>query len=664
MNHHLHHSSADRSPTFRALRGLYDHVIKTSYLVDVELRSVTSSMTTPQGPSEPRTDPSFVEDHLLKVRFYLNGAKVKRKITTRLAPGRHQLMINGISYQAAHLKVMILRGEEGVISLHSALEESEAQTPLSHQSRDTQAATLFESRSEPPKPAQLDRSIDAQDLAPHDSYTQPPEDQSAPRQLRSAEHEIASLHEHYERVSRAYQHAYTLLTSWISEATRQPQLSLSEWREGLEVLEVTLNEQVHELHRLRAELRRWGESPRLEEGSGPKSAQGQRDLLSSTMRSPWRAPAHAPQSSPLSRINPQRAHIDLEVDRGGEYQIEVSYDVRGATWEPVYQARLTDAFFELAGTKPRAEVSVNLEMSARFAHATCEIWQHIEGEFCLYPAPRSDFPALSYPSYERFSFSPQYGEFTKTQEDHASQRLSRSTYESLSASRHTQGEARSDDTLMRDIEARHTDWRLLLHNPLAPLTHLFSDQATMWLTLELEISATRPRVEVMARGKLDTLLPLAGGSVHRFVDEEWLGVNRLEPLALNEQLNLKFGIFPTVQSDVKVSRHVPSDQTEHEDPDALINSDLEEITITLHNTDDQVRTLLIWQDLTQGVLINDDPERSPKSAPVGWVLSADRKRLTRWISLPPHRQECIKLSRRPRDQVDARLSSASEPQKS
>jgi hypothetical protein len=87
---------------------------------------------------------------------------------------------------------------------------------------------------------------------------------------------------------------------------------------------------------------------------------------------------------------------------------------------------------------------------------------------------------------------------------------------------------------------------------------------------------------------------------------------------------------------------------------------LEELHISLHNTDDQVRTLLIWQDLEHGVLVNDDPQRSPKSAPVGWVLSADRKRLTRWVSLPPQRRERLKLSRRRTDRVKSGVKAPKE----
>ena len=623
MNHHPTKSRNYLPSTSRSSDDFYHHVISTSYLVDVALHVVKSSAITQLATSDLETELSKIEDHLLKVRFYLKGAEVKRKLALRLSPGGYQLVVNGISYQAKNLKVMVLKGEEGVVSLNSILEAGPPKNSRSPQPLDTSAMTLFDARD-----------ID------HDEAGQSGDEVKL--SSRSRDLEVKSVHEQYMRILQAYHHACDLLISWVGEPARQPNLNLVEWREGLEILEVTLSEQSRELKRLQRELDRCGVFLTSDYNlNAPDAQRSQReDLISSSLSSPLVSRSGDAGLQAKSTVNPQRAQVYLEVDRGGDYQVEVSYEVQAATWEPVYQARLTDAFFDLAGTKPRAEVSVNLEMSARFAQATCEIWQHIEGEFCLYPTPRINFPALSYPSYEHFSFSPLHDDLFESQGRRLSKLLSQSTSESLS----------SPTDRARSVEP---DWSLLLHNPLAPLTHLFSDQATMWLTLELELSAPQPRIEVMARGKLDTLLPLAGGSIHRFVAEEWLGVNPLDPLALNEELNLNFGVFPALQSKVTLIPPQASDEPSDSDESSSESSDLdlEELHISLHNTDDQVRTLLIWQDLEHGVLVNDDPQRSPRSAPVGWVLSADRKRLTRWVSLPPQRQERLKLSRRRTDQV-------------
>ena len=49
-----------------------------------------------------------------------------------------------------------------------------------------------------------------------------------------------------------------------------------------------------------------------------------------------------------------------------------------------------------------------------------------------------------------------------------------------------------------------------LSSPWAQLTHLFSDQATLSLHLELNISEPLSQVVVMGNGRLDTLLPIGG----------------------------------------------------------------------------------------------------------------------------------------------------------
>ena len=41
-----------------------------------------------------------------------------------------------------------------------------------------------------------------------------------------------------------------------------------------------------------------------------------------------------------------------------------------------------------------------------------------------------------------------------------------------------------------------------------------------------------------------------------------------------------------------------------------------------------------------------DEDRPQSSAPIGWVLSADRKRLMRWLSIAPQRTERLSLVRK------------------
>ena len=175
----------------------------------------------------------------------MQGAEVKRKISMRLPPGGYQLTISGASYQATNLKAIVLKGEEGVLSLQSTLEDCDSLSPLSHQTQDTRAFTLFESEN----------------MISYETNTPEVTQDHKSNTSHSTHDEVMTLEAQYTHILRAQKHAEELLISWVSESIRQPQLDLAEWREGLEVLEVMLSEQARELKRLKAEINQQGGQP-------------------------------------------------------------------------------------------------------------------------------------------------------------------------------------------------------------------------------------------------------------------------------------------------------------------------------------------------------------------------------------------------------------------
>ena len=209
-----------------------------------------------------------------------------------------------------------------------------------------------------------------------------------------------------------------------------------------------------------------------------------------------------------------------------------------------------------------------------------------------------------------------------------------------------------------------------IHSPWAGLCHLFSDQVTLNLSLELDLSMPQPEVMVVGQGKLDTLLPLGGGTVHCFVGDEWIGESHLEPLILGEQINLCFGLYAPLEVFLEYSeaesvltsksssvvKTNSKDELRDEEDFANLTEDhhevdssdakYEHLNIAIKNTDPQVRTVLLSQPLEHGQLISVDEGRPQSSAPIGWVLSADRKRLMRWLSIAPQRTERLSLVRK------------------
>ena len=388
-----------------------------------------------------------------------------------------------------------------------------------------------------------------------------------------------------EKLNRAHK----LLSSWLDEIMKHQDLTVKDWCSGITLLENKITELSARLQQLNEGI---SSSPSI--------------------------------IHPDQELSQPEIMIELEVDGPSRYELEVSYVVPDAAWEPLYQVRLAEKDLDLVGTKPKLEASLNIEMASRFAQATDERWTRSAAEFCLFPPQRPDFPVLNYPAYQLIDM---HGESPK--------------------------------------EA--VPLKQLLNHPSAMLLNLFADQATVNLTLELDLSLTSPHVEVIAQGKLDTLLPLAGGVFHRFIGVEWLGSDRRPPLVLGELLQFPFGGFS--QIDVSLSSTpkrilIPQEppevsETEDNEEDAshqsdagedlsaaeAIELDVEELELSLFNEDDRVRTLLLSQPLSHGRLFSSDPERGPKRAPLGWVLSADRTRLMRWISLPPKRGETLTLLR-------------------
>lgn len=406
--------------------------------------------------------------------------------------------------------------------------------------------------------------------------------------------------------------AYDLLAGWIDELRRRPELDLIEWKKGLALLENKIDELSIKLY--------------------PKRAH----------QDPVTEKLVAQISPPLISLQ-----MDLEVDESRRYDIEVSYLVNTAGWEPLYHIRLSDQAFDQVGTKPRYETNLNVEMAARFTQNTGEDWERTAAEFCLFPQQREDFPVLNYPAYQLVSLS--------------SHPPRERTY------------------ALRDH----------LMSPLSRVINLFGDQASVSLTLEIDLSISEPKAEVLAQGKLDTLLPLASGLIHLFVGSEWLGMQAQPPLSLGEKLELSFGEFSQLEIDVTVTDHPPlekseqvlrqaEDEKDEEHPprelkqasgqlmsegreeiepealsskvdqdDAWLYKPLEQLRVRIQNHDDRVRTFLLSHPLSAGRLINSDRAKSPQKAPMGWVLSADRTRFMRWVSLPPKKSETFNLLRAP-----------------
>ena len=410
------------------------------------------------------------------------------------------------------------------------------------------------------------------------------------------EAELKDIFRAIKKAEKGVQQALRLFKEWITKARKEQVLELKEWRDGIALLEQTL------LDRL----------------------QHQHELQSVHQKLKLRLAEHLKMTKPQL----QTIQVELEVEQEDHYLFELSYVLSSATWHPVYQARLSEDQFEPSGTKPKVEAKLNLEMSARFLQATHESWLDCSAEFCLYPAPKLGFPTLNYPAYDQLDIQSYKG---------GSQRF---------------------------------ELKRGLHSPWAGLCHLFSDQVTLNLNLELDLSQSQPEVMVVGQGKLDTLLPLGGGIIHSFVGDEWIGESRLEPLILGEQINLSFGLYAPLEVFIErthidaendllvdpdkktatseISEVIPSTDSQDSDKTSSTSSELayERLNIAIKNTDPQVRTVLLSQPLEHGQLLSMDEGRPQSSAPIGWVLSADRKRLMRWLSIAPQRTERLSLVRK------------------
>ena len=249
------------------------------------------------------------------------------------------------------------------------------------------------------------------------------------------------------------------------------------------------------------ELKEWRDGLALLEQTLLDRLQHQEELQSVRQKLETRLAEYL--NSSISQL--QTINVDLDLEQEESYLFELSYVLPSATWHPVYQARLSEDQFEPSGTKPKVEAKINLEMSARFLQATQEAWFDCSAEFCLYPAPKQGFPTLNYPAYDQLDI-------------------------------HSYEGGNQVSELERGI-----------HSPWAGLCHLFSDQVTLNLSLELDLSMPQPEVMVVGQGKLDTLLPLGGGTAHCFVGDEWIGESHLDPLILGEQINLCFGLYAPLE---------------------------------------------------------------------------------------------------------------------
>ena len=426
-----------------------------------------------------------------------------------------------------------------------------------------------------------------------------PENQSTsgkPTVKSQVEAELQDISQAIKKAEKGVQQALRLFKEWITKARKEQVLELKEWKDGLDLLEQTLLDRLQHKH----------------------------ELQSVHQKLQLRLAEHLK----MTKSQLQTIRVELEVEQEEQYLFELSYVLSSATWHPVYQARLSEDQFEPSGTKPKVEAKLNLEMSARFLQATQESWLDCSAEFCLYPAPKLGFPTLNYPAYEQLDIQSYKG-----------------------------GSQRSE--IKRG-----------LHSPWAGLCHLFSDQVTLNLNLELDLSQAQPEVMVVGQGKLDTLLPLGGGTIHSFVGDEWIGESHLEALILGEQINLSFGLYAPLEvfiersqidaeKDLIIGAHENSTTNEANIVQSSVDSQkslltskpsseriLEHLNIAIKNTDPQVRTVLLSQPLEHGQLLSMDEDRPQSSAPIGWVLSADRKRLMRWLSIAPQRTERLSLVRK------------------
>lgn len=441
------------------------------------------------------------------------------------------------------------------------------------------------------------------------------------QKIHQLEHDLKEINRAVKKAQKGVQQALRLFKGWIPKAREEQVLELKEWNDGLALLEQTLLDRIK--HQDELEIVQDKLQMRLDELNSKPNTQ-------------------------LKTIQ-----VDIEVEQEERYCFELSYVLTAATWHPIFQARLSEEQFEPSGTKPKVEAKISLEMSARFLQATQESWVDCSAEFCLYPAPKIGFPTLNYPAYERLTIQSYQG-----------------------------GHSASD------IQKG-------LHSPWAGLCHLFSDQVTLNLSLELDLSKKLAEVMVMGQGKLDTLLPLGGGIVHSFVGDEWIGQSHLKPLILGEQIDLCFGLYAPLEvfierikleslddlttnlkqapqqaeagtvakkeitaktaietaSEPEVDQvYVESGHILEQSADTHTSKDLaliyERLNIAIKNTDPQVRTVLLCQPLMHGQLISIDEGRPQTSPPIGWVLSADRTRLMRWVSIAPQRTERLNLVRK------------------
>ena len=553
----------------------------------------------------------------IRVKFHRNAIEVKRKVQLKLSPGTHFISFDGVDQEAdpSSFRALTLEGAAAVVSANFRFDLA----PSTRAVEPTVAELMA-----PGHESRLENESTVTEHLNSLGHGQ--------GQIQSAASQVEEVQRSINKATRGVEQANRLLREWISQAYEEPALRVAEWREGLDLLEHTLQERVEYLASLQSTHTRLKE--RLEDESRFN---------------------HATKS----------VILELHVDREELFQIELSYRLTAARWLPIYQARIDEELFNQCGSKPRVDARVHLEMSARYLQATGEDWSRCRAEFSLYPPTVERFPILNYPANEALSLQS------------------------------TRGLSRSIDCLDLD-----------LHSPLASLCPLFSDQASLSLTLELDLTTPHPQVSVIGAGKLDTLLPLGGGLMHRFVGDEWIGSNSFDPLRLGEELSLDFGLYAPLETNVNfksmtyeelrplktssvidaenadndlskddnvqqvnlesATTHEKDQETNQETnletnletnqesvtdvgplKDALGDRivDLDLITVTIKNVDQNVRTILITHPLKSGNLISLDPQRPKGSAPVGWVLSADRSRLMRWLSIAPNRTEQLTLYR-------------------
>lgn len=528
------------------------------------------------------------------IKFHRNAVEVRKKVTLSLSEGTSWVSLGDIDDTAAEssFRLTILEGSRGVISSKISFRYDDIeQSPITSVSTNKREPSL----SNAPQTT----------LSSRDTQQQV----------------IQDLELSIGRAERGVQQASRLLLEWITQARSCHELEIDEWREGLSLLEDTLYDRVLHRHSLNEAL----------------SKIQQRNMINSSSALPSR-----------------QVLIELCVDKEYEYQLELSYRLPQAGWLPVYQARVDEELFEKSGTKPRVEARVHLDLSARYLQTTQETWRSCKAEFSLYPPVAEGFPVLNYPAYQSLYIESQ-----------------RSTMGDLSIA---QG----------------------LHSPWADLCRLFSDQASINLTLELDLSSDQPQVMVIGAGSLDTLLPIGDGIIHRFVGDEWIGSNPIGPLLLGEPLSMSFGLFAPLEASVLISPHQTAPEEHHKShhndspdhsPDDSLNDSLndspndssddeavehmseteqqsesridtlerdsleatflfEQIEVSIKNLDRQVRTVLVSHPLSRGMLTSEDEDRPPNSAPVGWVLSANRQRLMRWVSIAPGRSERLSVLRK------------------